>query len=560
MYSNSIAICVSGQIRTPMSALIKIADEAAAINADLFVSIWSEKGSKTFHGAVGPKNIRRIIGKEAAQLLPDNWLGRMREVFPNSDSFFPEKKSITQEELERIFPDAIVEVESDGPEFDLNARDSNSLRMLYKIWRANQLKKQREEERGSKYERVIRVRPDMLFNGSAVVNLRVKKDSLFVQGHVGDRQHYINDTIWVSSSESDDALCSLYHRCLASKSSDWRGIHRELSDHVESVELKPLVAKIVKTGIQDFCAASEQNETIVRDNLLSAVKSLELDTEHAGGEEFCRLVSLVVGISTGDDGPRGISKNSEVILQQLNEVEEKNRRSYFQSIIYLSNICLLDSSIPSLDRTEIMFRILSYYCHQGATVFLDVRITELSELFSDDPAALSQAVLAHANFPQEPETEFAQIICEKLESLWDVNIRENNLVIRQKVAKFVFRTPAFIIDLHRKLSMASKHEEACKLAEEWIKNSPDNWRGYDLLASSNRALGNVKSVHSIYLTAERKAAPHTRIQELKGKLLVELKQYEEARIAFDKSLSLPGCNRNRVLAQLRNVESFIEKS
>ena len=560
MSESSIAICLSGQIRTPNSTLAKIGEEAAALNADLFISVWSKKGSKTFHGAVGPKNIRRIIGIEAARLLPDNWLGRMREVFPTSDRFFQKPQPVTKKELESIFPGAVVEVENDSPEFDLNARDSNSLRMLYKIWRANSLKRQKEEARGFKYERVIRVRPDMLFNGNSIKNLSVNSDSLYVQGHIGDRKDYVNDTIWVSSSESDDTLSSLYRRCKEAQTSGWNGIHRELSDHVKSAGLHPKVAKMVKTGIQDFCSESDQDEITVRDNLLEAIVKLDLDIDRAGGEEFCRLVSLVVHKVMYQIDAAGISKFSDEIFQQLDEIKEKNRNLFFQSVIYLANICLLDHAIPSSDRTEIMFRTLSHYFERKATVFLDVRITELPDLFSDDPVALQRAVLTHAKHPQSLQSEFAQKICEKWDSFRGSSVGEDGVEVRENVVVAILNTPVFVINLHQKLSERQHHQEAYDLAELWTETTPENWRGYDLWAASALALGLVQSAYSIYLSAEKRAEPHTRIQELKGKLLVGIGEYEDAISAFEKSLSLSGCNRNRVTAQLNRVKSIIEQS
>jgi len=552
----TIAICISGQVRSSNQALLAIAKEARSIDADVFISVWSKRGGKTFEGAVGPKNIRRIIGESGAQLLPDSWLGRMRNIFPESGRFFPKKEPITREDLEAIFPDAIVEVENDSTGFDFEYSDSNSLRMLYKIWRANHLKKKRELELGAKYDRVVRVRPDMLFNGRALQNLQIKPNSVFVQGHAGNRKNYLNDTIWLTSSQNDDALSALYDQCVAAKEKGWKGIHRELSDIAAKANLVPIAEKMIKRGISDFGTESSQLLFSTRDKLLNAVATLELNTDRAGGTEFCRLVSIVVKKAFNSDNTNRVPKIDSQVFSQLAEVERHNRNSYFQAIIYLSNVCMLDASIPANDRIELMFRVISHYFLNDAFVFLDVKILELPEMFASSPVALFNGISLHVGDRQPLQTETARVLCEKWDLLSPVQTGTELENLREKISEVVLKNGKFVIDLHRKLTKINEHNRACNLANFWIENSPEVWRGYVLKAESEEALGLLNSALITLYSAEERAQPHTRVQELKGRMFVKLGQYDEARVAFKKSVSLPGCNENRVFALLKNLETI----
>ncbi|MBL1435194.1 MAG: hypothetical protein COB08_003205 [Rhodobacteraceae bacterium] len=554
MTNPSIAFCISGQIRTSFAEMQEIALEAESIGADVFISVWSTRGGKTFAGAVGPKNIRRIIGDRPAQLLPDNWLGRMRDIFPDFVTLFPPKPAVTVEELKRVFPNASIEIEDDGPEFDLDAGDSNSLRMLYKIWRANQLKRQAEKSRGARYSRVVRVRPDMVLKGHAILELPYNKHQIFVQGHAGDKPNYLNDTFWVASSEDDDALSALHQRCVAARNGGWLGIHRELSDVAVAAGLSARPANIVKNGIGDFGADNSTPLDIVRDKLFNAIVSGRLEQRKAGGPEFCALVRAVINKGKGwiDSGPAPQIDNS--IIQLLAEVQNGPRNAYQQALMYICNIAVLDGEIIAVDRIELMKRVISYYIHRNAAVFLDVKIGDMSALFEDAPLALHRAVCYPDECDNELQSPIAQELLLRWESFWGNKLGESKNQVSQGVADRIISSPPFTIQLHQKLAKLGEHKKAYELAEKWVDLSPKMWRAYDLLSSSAQALGQPETACDILIAARQKTETHSRLEELIGLALLKIGQIHEAAQAFERSLSLPGCNVERVSEALEAVK------
>jgi len=546
MTAKSIAICISGQIRTPISELKKLVAEAHACNADVFVSVWSEMGQKTFEGAVGPKNIRRIVGRDTAKIVPENWMGRMKGIFPDFHRFFPENIRVTKAALEAIFDGAHVEVEDDSPEFNFAQNDSNSLRMLHKIWRVNQLKRQSEKLQGKRYDLVMRIRPDMLFDGSALTSLDLTPQGILVQGHANKSGEYINDTIWVTSSENDDKLCALYHKCAAVKDTGWRGIHRELFAVVASARLEPQVLSIIKGGVHGLDMENEGLTDSVGSNLLQAIVNLEMNYPVAGGEKFCRMVSSTTRHYLSRNSGISHSTLPAGIFQLLEELKQENRNSYLHGLIYLSNICILDEELPVSDRISLMFRVLCYYAYQESNSHLDVRIPELPEIFLNQVNELQRAICAEVDALSIIEQNPAKSLAELFDVFWDTRIDASMDEMLRRVRLRILSTAQFVIELHRQLTKSKSHQEAFDLANAWAKITPENWRCYDLMAGSAQALGWMELAESIYNDGEKKAAPHARLHELKGNLLARIGKFEESRQAYQKSLSLPGCNIERV--------------
>ncbi|MCF6273872.1 MAG: hypothetical protein L3J37_11925, partial [Rhodobacteraceae bacterium] len=323
----NIAICISGQVRSPVSVLEQIALEAARSGADVFISVWSQVGQKTFEGAVGPKNIRRIVEPEVARQLPENWLGRMKAVFPDFNRFFPTFPPVSPQHLAEIFSNAKIEVEADSPAFDFAAGDSNSLRMLHRIWRANAMKRAAEQARGQRYDKVLRLRPDMLFDGQGLAQLKLDNKVIFVQGHAGNRADYLNDTIWATNSENDDAICALYQRCKTVDPTAWRGIHRELAGAAKAAGLKPSVIRIIKPTADRPDDEHDEHKKTVGKNLLEAIVDGQMEQAQAGGAAFCALVSAVVRHGLLPP-PRPCLPDQTLAL--LDGIEQENRNAYQQ--------------------------------------------------------------------------------------------------------------------------------------------------------------------------------------------------------------------------------------
>ncbi len=553
MKSRSIALCISGQIRTAPEELREIANEAATMGADVFISVWSERGQKTFEGAVGPMNIRRIIGVPAAQLIPDNWVGSMRHIFPDFSSFFPTKNAVTTDELASVFPGAVIEIEDDGAQFDLSASDSNSLRMLYKIWRANQLKYEAEKLRGQKYDRVVRVRPDMVLDGRIIKNLPYNTHELFVQDNHGNKPDYLNDVFWIGSSLDDDALSALYHHCVKNRMSGWRGIHRELAEAASAANLKRTSVSIVKNGIGNFGGEAGHHSEQVRDRLLTAIITGSLNQAKAGGAPYCSLVGKLVhdGINWPKNGrPPSVD---HATISQISGVEASNRALFRSAIYYLMGLALLDISLAAADRVELLHRQLADLLARNARAFINVKMEDIPTLFYNDPVAFLDFLLAPPANKISFESEVVAILTEKWDEISAAQSSPDKTTARANVVTKILTTPSVSIWLHQRLSEIGRHDKAFSLSEKMVECSPKFWRAYELKYSSARALNDCEGALEILIEAEKEIGVHPRVLELKGGLLIELKQFPAARLALEKALLLPRCNTVRVNLLLERV-------
>jgi len=126
---NRIAICISGQIRSSDERLLEIQREAEEIGADIFISVWENRGGKTFDSGHRTLSLFRIFEPRFAFFFPQVWSDGFRDLFPDWKSILPNRGQVTKIGLEKIFPNSVIEIEPDIPDLDLPG-EINSLRML----------------------------------------------------------------------------------------------------------------------------------------------------------------------------------------------------------------------------------------------------------------------------------------------------------------------------------------------------------------------------------------------------------------------------------------------
>ena len=247
-----IAFCISGQIRS-FDALKLLNEEINRIKENfetkVFLSTWTKKGIKTA-GAFGPNQQNRIFDEELFPYLPDLWINennysRFWSYFPknlerinnlvNEDSSLLSKEAI----LELINVDYIdLEDENLYLEFEdwqkSNHIKSNSMKMNYKIWRCNALKKFHEKE-NDLFDIVISCRPDISISFKTLFNNLVCNDgeAFFMP----PRNYRLNDMIRLSNSKTADLLSSIFSKTIESPNT-WTDTHSENYDFCKSRNIK----------------------------------------------------------------------------------------------------------------------------------------------------------------------------------------------------------------------------------------------------------------------------------------------------------------------------------
>ncbi|HRO33999.1 MAG TPA: tetratricopeptide repeat protein [Brevundimonas sp.] len=238
----TIAVCVSGQLRQSDAGLESLAQAIRGLDATVVVSLWSRAGRK-LDGAVNLPQISRILEEDAWVRLPWAWFD-YREFWPmlpglaeTLSAGATDQAEAVQARVRRWLPDAVIDLEA--PDvldlgFDTPREDANTLKMLYRIWRANEIKRRLERQAGRRFDHVVRTRPDLVLerlNMAAIAEGtgpgRILVDAYRPAGH------FVSDLFAVGGSVEMDRYATLFGRAIADPGA-WRHIHVDMHAHLEA--------------------------------------------------------------------------------------------------------------------------------------------------------------------------------------------------------------------------------------------------------------------------------------------------------------------------------------
>jgi len=172
-----VALCLSGQMRAFERSSPSIKEHVVdQLDADVFISTWNNRGIT----ASAMRNFARILPAPVARTLSDrhsHW--RFAERFPMLTELIDqfEKAPIKADAIAEYYnPVEIKIVNEENFEdeyFTQQAMDvishkktlKNQLKMYYQLNLCNQLKTKQEAKMASRYDVVIRMRPDLLLTG-----------------------------------------------------------------------------------------------------------------------------------------------------------------------------------------------------------------------------------------------------------------------------------------------------------------------------------------------------------------------------------------------------------
>lgn len=204
--------CISGQLRNFRPALERLASSITADDS-VVISVWRGIGGK-IDGALGFPQLERLISSDVLKCIPACLYGvdirfhlpRLREAITAA---IARRGDIDEADLRALFPDAVIEIHEDShfDEFGLHHLETNQARMLYKIWRANELKRELEEKQGRLFDIVVRMRPDLevdVTGLTSVVPGQVQVDWIHPSGGMA------GDTLCVGGSREVDVFGNLW--------------------------------------------------------------------------------------------------------------------------------------------------------------------------------------------------------------------------------------------------------------------------------------------------------------------------------------------------------------
>jgi hypothetical protein len=238
-----ICICVSGQMRGPDDALVSLKKAIGNLDVTVIFSVWDRLGGK-LDGSMNRDQLPRMFEPAICSAIPQKWLGH--------DVFWTQLPVLYQERAAEIeamdsgedmrqrillyFPHAVIDIEPANLlslSFDTVKEDRNSVRMLYKIWRANEIKRQLEKAHGM-FDCVIRMRPDLIVREVDVTLLEfaASNHQILVNGFVPGGG-FVGDSFAAGSSTDIDTYCRLFGRAVLDPDG-WKFIHYEIHNHLSS--------------------------------------------------------------------------------------------------------------------------------------------------------------------------------------------------------------------------------------------------------------------------------------------------------------------------------------
>lgn len=246
-----MCLCISGQLRgtEPLKELKKkLANLPKEIELTIIFSVWSISGTK-IDGEIDYGKLHRIFTPELAQIIPTSFYGKnFWSNFPLTyEKLVNSSKEIKEDDILYHFPSAVIDIESNIVDlgFDKSYRDKNSKRMLYKIWRCNELKRKIEKDNGL-FDCVIRLRPDLIFDISPqIVNGSFSEDEIFIP-HEPGLMNFSHDALAYGSSSVLDQYSKLFHRAVIED--NWAGIHTELNKWLISRKIEEKPSLLISIG------------------------------------------------------------------------------------------------------------------------------------------------------------------------------------------------------------------------------------------------------------------------------------------------------------------------
>lgn len=245
-----ICFCISGQLRGSLNCLDSLRNIISVLEVKhqvkVVFSLWSNIGNKV-DGAIALGQMKRIFSDEAINIFPPYFYSStFWDHLPHVlESIKPKEDKFIKESLNTWFPNSIIDIESSSMllEFPYERGDKNSIKMLYKRWRCNELLKKYCMDSSEEFDLVIVTRPDAQFT---LLNdeIDLTEEATVYVPHPDAEKKFTNDIIAYGDQDVMDTYCSLFSKSISKEL--WRGIHLELNEFLKSQGIVERPLKFIK--------------------------------------------------------------------------------------------------------------------------------------------------------------------------------------------------------------------------------------------------------------------------------------------------------------------------
>jgi hypothetical protein len=191
--SSKTAICLSGQIRTGILCAPGILEFIGAqLNiCDFFIHTWDVDGYSPF---------------DPSKLVPEN--EQQKELIRNA--FVPLDQQVI-DSIKNIYKPVSMKVDNYS-EYSSSKITENKIPQWWSIWESNQLKIKYEEQMNSKYKNVVRMRFDVTYGPTTLMQelfyMANRSDYFYVSDPHNKCPDAIEDICWIAPSNIMDTACN----------------------------------------------------------------------------------------------------------------------------------------------------------------------------------------------------------------------------------------------------------------------------------------------------------------------------------------------------------------
>ncbi len=383
-----ICICVSGQFRNSVEPLEQLKKLSKGMDVTFIFSIWDKPGRKA-GGVQTFQNLSRCLPPHLVKSISIHWLfENFRKKIPHFEELENSiaNDSTPKEFIKNLFPDAILDVQKSDLldlEFDCLIRDNHSLRMLYLIWRANEIKKRIERKGNFTFDAVIRTRPDLVLEKLDLALFKQDPKTLLIgQLKLGNNyKHFLYDAFAMGSSSTMDIYANTFGRALT-KRNNWSNIHPELYNFL-------VVDNNICTREYPLGCTLEPDKKIGYDALTKCIK---LSTNKADYE--IKQMLLVFDIANNIEKRKSFEDVSKIIEDRHGEIADYRTLDALFRVLYdfyQRQLCVSDA---------VACLIMSFCIHRCNKNFWDgdgdcVYLKEYTFFTTDNAVKSSSEFKAH---------------------------------------------------------------------------------------------------------------------------------------------------------------------
>ena len=528
-----IALCIAGQLRDEHLTLPQAAQVAERLGAQVFVSTWRRRGTKVT-GIIGDSQAERMFGREFALALPERLLGgtRLVEAVPGfGEAVAAHYGEVTQAELEAYLPGAAIDIEDQDLlclDLETDAPDVNSLRMLYKIWRCNEMKRRFEKAAGERFDLVIRMRPDLAIDiapADAEAMLALCREGAILIPDGGRMARFLKDTIAVASSAGADQYARLFGQTVLAPHRPWQLIHNELYEHLVAGGLEPRHFPLTRSLVDRDPAAQRIKRRVLLDQIgrgavdttafpalggWPAVQVL-LSAAHAvaEGEPLDRVLADIGAI--GFDGLEGdLKARAFLVLAMAFEREGREAARYLSLYLAVFHRSFAREGGRKIPRAQVRHALQEMQKAALGLGFDDLLAEEAVAAALAAPEVPPPLRRLHEAFRAGHSAEAIEMVRGKLRETMPalLPLQRDLLAHRLKVEK----------------DAAGARE----VAAEMVRRFPSDWRALEALAQCEAKLGNPREALALLRQAQALDPQNIPLAVRRGQLLMETDAPAEA--------------------------------